>query len=841
MLSGCYSILMSVLLLLTAFGSCLPSLVYPFSQQLLSSNVHTQQFPARAQLMGTPKPVRTYDFVGKHRIRRITRDAVELSFNAYNQTLTLHLLPNHQLVHQNAVVEIHDLESSQTPIYMPILSSNVFDGKVIKTLFDGSKVENGWARITFNTPNFDNGEEVLFDGVIQSGSNMLHVKQIKHYKISQRQMDIEVASPFSRQPDSWGANMMVFTDEAQAVVEERWGPVSVCQASDSDHPLNRPNLNDSFIVPPLTGACELPDNSAVYNRYLDDMRLNDERRLFTRAAAGCPQTMQVLPMGVAADCSYVQAYGSTGAALAQILSNWNQASKIYESTFNVQLAVVKVSLQQSCTPTNPQMIWNQDCTSGYTITTRLSDFSNWRGNIEGNGDGIGLWHLMTKCSTQPAVGVAWLNMLCSNTATKQTSAGVDQFVSGTGVSSIVPVEWKVVAHEIGHNFGALHDCMSSTCPCSGPTSSCQCTPCSPQCDCRGQFIMHPLDNAATSAFSPASIESICSQYPTIGKCLKAPGTLSTISTGICGNSVKEADEECDCGLPADCAKDPCCDGTVCKLKAPAKCDDLNDSCCSNCQLKTAGTVCHPSLGSCDTTMTCNGLNATCPTNSSIADGTSCNTSSGVGAQCASGVCTNRDLQCKGSGSVVTVSACPSFSSSCALFCQNSAGNCFLLNGYFLDGTPCGYTGKCSNGACVGGNPAGFILEWIQSYPQYAVPLIVIGALLLIAVIYSCCRCCCSRPRKPVPQPARQSRSGSLRPSATTLYPPMAAPPPPFQPAITQDLPPYNPSYSSQPQTTAQPNGWVNPAAYNGFGEAQQPNTHSSGNRPPTMVVNNTQQ
>ncbi|KAJ1339766.1 hypothetical protein BSLG_005672 [Batrachochytrium salamandrivorans] len=246
------------------------------------------------------------------------KDAVELSFSAYNQTLTLHLLPNHQLVHQNAMVKFMILNQAK-PLFiclfypaMCLMENNQNSLMAVRLRMAGLE--------SFNTPNFDNGEEVLFDGVIQSGPNMLCEANQTLQNITTTDGH-RVASPFSRQPDSWGANMMVFTDEAQAVVEERWG--------------------------------QFP----------------------------------------------------TGAALAQILSNWNQASKIYESTFNVRLAVVKVSLQQSCTPTNPQMIWNQDCTSGYTITTRLSDFSNWRGNIESNGDGIGLWHLMTKCSTQPAVGV----------------------------------------------------------------------------------------------------------------------------------------------------------------------------------------------------------------------------------------------------------------------------------------------------------------------------------------------------------------------------------------------------------------------------------------------------
>lgn len=71
-----------------------------------------------------------------------------------------------------------------------------------------------------------------------------------------------------------------------------------------------------------------------------------------------------------------------------------------------------------------------------------------------------------------------------------------------GVSSIVPVEWKVVAHEIGHSklslfildFGAMHDCISATCgnQCSASNAAqCSmtsaCRPCGSSCSCEGQY------------------------------------------------------------------------------------------------------------------------------------------------------------------------------------------------------------------------------------------------------------------------------------------------------------------------------------------------------------------
>jgi hypothetical protein len=287
-------------------------------------------------------------------------------------------------------------------------------------------------------------------------------------------------------------------------------------------------------------------------------------------------------------------------------------------------------------------------------------------------------------------------MLCSVTSQRQGN----QFISGTAVSAIVPVEWKVVAHEIGHNFGAEHDCTSTQCPCKG--SECNCQPCGNDCDCKGQFLMHPLDNAATDEFSSASINSICGAFPRLGKCLKDPASFKNVEIGICGNGVKENKEECDCGQPEDCA-DKCCDAATCKLKQGSQCADGNDSCCLDCKIRGNGTVCHPSAGVCDNTVTCDGVSANCRADSYKPNGESCKAADGSSAQCASGICTSRDKQCQTSGFINTVRACKSFFADCALSCETPQGICYRLNGDFLDGTPCSGGGTCQLGKCEGSN------------------------------------------------------------------------------------------------------------------------------------------
>lgn len=153
---------------------------------------------------------------------------------------------------------------------------------------------------------------------------------------------------------------------------------------------------------------------------------------------GCPTSQRVVYMGVAADCQYVRqkggadearnaivrplqyftlAIGTDARSLLCQLNNWNLASGLYRSTFNVSLGIVELyvpsSTNSSCTssPAVASEAWNVDC-STLTLNDRLSAFSTWRG-AERSGDQAGLWHLMSGCPTGQEVGVAWLGQLCS--------------------------------------------------------------------------------------------------------------------------------------------------------------------------------------------------------------------------------------------------------------------------------------------------------------------------------------------------------------------------------------------------------------------------------------------
>jgi len=256
--------------------------------------------------------------------------------------------------------------------------------------------------------------------------------------------------------------------------------------------------------------------------------------------------------------------------------------------------------------------------------------------------------------------------------------------------------------------------------------------------------MNPTADVKTTTFSPCTQRDICANFPALGHCLiPAPGNLHVMSISMCGNGLKEAGEECDCGSPADCAKDSCCDGATCKLKNGAQCDDLNDSCCKGCRIMSSGTVCRPAISVCDTPEICTGTSPDCPADTTVEDGTECKVpgQATTGLYCASGYCTSRDQQCRTQTTqrLNFAGACPTTTvgSTCHLTCQDGVNppNCFQLSGVFLDGTHCGNGGVCVAGTCQGDSIWNFILTmvkrhaWIAIIVSCIVGVIVLGFLI----------------------------------------------------------------------------------------------------------------
>jgi uncharacterized membrane protein YgcG len=445
---------------------------------------------------------------------------------------------------------------------------------------------------------------------------------------------------------------------------------------------------------------------------------------------GCPDRRKIALVGLAGDCSFLQSFNGNSSAAHEFLINMvNTASQAYETAFNITLGVSAITLvnDTTCPTTMPPVTsskkgvynWNYDCSvqpdSG--ISDRLGRFSRWRSSNHAN-DGLTTWTLMTSCTEAGVVGLSWMGMACQ-------SGEINSDVSGTSVVARTSFGWRVYAHEIGHIFGAVHDCTSDACV-QGLDRSQDCCPLAVgTCATNGDFLMNPTGDGSQDKFSPCTVGNVCAalgRNAVNSTCLTSNSGVQLLTTNECGNGIVEEGEECDCGGVESCASNRCCDPLTCKFRPQAQCDDSNEICCQNCRFSSTDTVCHKSTGPCDFDIMCSGNSSVCPSLRTRPDGESCtlpNNSDETGLQCISGHCTSRDMQCRTlldnttislDGTVVKATRSCDDDSSCLLACVDpNLGQgrvCFITSQNFLDGTPCRGTGRCQKGECVGGNTSG---------------------------------------------------------------------------------------------------------------------------------------
>lgn len=83
--------------------------------------------------------------------------------------------------------------------------------------------------------------------------------------------------------------------------------------------------------------------------------------------------------------------------------------------------------------------------------------------------------------------------------------------------------------------------------------------------------------------------------------------------------------------------------------------------------------------------------------------------------------------------------------SCKVWCKSGPNQCNGGTTPLLDGSPCGYGGKCYGGHCKKGTWQQQLSAMYTENLQYAVPVTVVVGLLILAVLYTLLRCmfrCC---------------------------------------------------------------------------------------------------
>lgn len=449
-----------------------------------------------------------------------------------------------------------------------------------------------------------------------------------------------------------------------------------------------------------------------------------ESRLAAPAAysTGCPLNRKTLLVGIVADCNYARAFqGNRGKIQTALLNEFSMVSAIYEKAFNLNLGIMSIDVMADCDA--DEQSWNSACRPKHLLSQQMSKFSKYR---EGLRKDVGVYHLVTDCLHTEVVGIAWLNQVCR---TNTFTSGNDH-VSGTSASTLIRNHFSVIAHEIAHNLGAQHDCNRELCQMCDPAkkNSCDCCPCGLECDCKDKYIMSPGSGTIdVREFSPCTLKQVCSKIPILATCLVEPGSKKTLKLGQCGNGIREDDEECDCGSPEQCAKDPCCmEG--CKLRPKATCSDANDPCCRKCSIIPASErhVCAKANGFCQFSSVCLGERE-CPQMRLRPNGVSCKEV--LNGRCSAGVCTSRDAQCEAIGSQLGVKrACDTPFNGCDLVCKGPDGTCLHFKSTFSDGVACGMNGFCKEGVC-----SESIV--VTAVTKYWLGLVVLGGMFLAALLF----------------------------------------------------------------------------------------------------------
>mmetsp|Transcript_74 Transcript_74/g.120 ORF Transcript_74/g.120 Transcript_74/m.120 type:complete len:1044 (-) Transcript_74:171-3302(-) len=270
----------------------------------------------------------------------------------------------------------------------------------------------------------------------------------------------------------------------------------------------------------------------------------------------------------------------------------------------------------------------------------LLQFNEWR-RINSNDERFpphSVGHLISGYDFQGnTVGLANVYAVCRS----QIASAVNQ---GKGYEDETIA--TIISHELAHNLGVLHtnsviENSLVEAPCSGTIMDPNGVRQSSWSSCTVNHLKMFFDGCGSC--------SVPKRYGVIGSaCLEKKPSYTWSLGSQCGNGLKEAGEQCDCGADI-CEDDPCCDGKTCTFKDDSYECSASDPCCdrATCLItsKEKQRVCREAISECDIPDVCDGQQSRCPYDAVVETGKSCTAKDLSQGACHFGYCNSHSSQC----------------------------------------------------------------------------------------------------------------------------------------------------------------------------------------------------
>ncbi|WBW72235.1 spore wall assembly ADAM family peptidase Mde10 [Schizosaccharomyces osmophilus] len=295
----------------------------------------------------------------------------------------------------------------------------------------------------------------------------------------------------------------------------------------------------------------LPDSK----RSLQDWNANRFHEYRIKSSVSLPvdslfPSHQTLWLGIEADCSYLAQFTSRVEAKKHILQEIEKVSALYDRSFHIYVQVLQLFLPsfEDCFVSKPMSENGVGSDKVVSLEEKLNSFTEKKKDTEHEKNSLvpnakylsltsedstsqtvspQAWLLLTTTRDSKRKGISWFATICNGFSIEDGWQ-----VGPSSVVAAYPNDWPIIAHELGHNFGLIHDCDKKSC--QDPNESC-CPLSHALCDAQGLYVMHPSNSYPKHRFSDCSIlqlHSLLAKNYISFSCLSKPSDNVGIKLGM---------------------------------------------------------------------------------------------------------------------------------------------------------------------------------------------------------------------------------------------------------------------------------------------------------------------